>query len=76
MAQMPDDLPLKRILVPLDGSDSSFRAARRAINIAKLAKAEIICVHAVVNLPYVQYKSAGLVIARYIEEAKRHAEMW
>ena len=76
MAQIPDDLPLKKILVPLDGSDSSFRAARYAINIAKMAKAEIICVHAVVNLPYVEYKSAGLVIARYIEEAKRHAEMW
>jgi len=73
---MPDDLPLKKIVVPIDGSDSSLRAARYAINIARMAKAEIICMHAVVNPPYVEYKAAGIVIVRYIGEAKRHAEMW
>jgi nucleotide-binding universal stress UspA family protein len=30
-----EDIPLKRILVPLDGSDSSFRAAKYAIKVAK-----------------------------------------
>jgi nucleotide-binding universal stress UspA family protein len=73
---MKDDMPLQRILVPLDGSDSSFRAARYAINIAKMANAEIIFLHVVVNPPYVEYKSAGIMIATYLEEAKRHAEMW
>jgi nucleotide-binding universal stress UspA family protein len=76
MAPAPGDLTPKRILVPLDGSDSSLRAARYAINIAKMARAQVICVHAVVNTPYLEYKGAGLVIARYLEEAKRHAEMW
>lgn len=74
--ETPDEISLKRILVPLDGSDSSFRAARYAIKIAKMSKAEIIFMHAVVNPPYVEYKSAELVILQYIEEAKRHAEMW
>lgn len=73
---MSSDMQLKRILVPLDGSDSSFQAARYAIKIAKMAKAEITFMHAVVNPPYVEYKTAGLVITHYIEEAKRHAEMW
>ncbi len=45
-----DELP-KRILVPLDGSDFSFRAAQYAINLARLTDGEIICVHAVVDLP-------------------------
>lgn len=76
MAQTPGDLTPKKILVPLDGSDSCFKAARYAIDIAKMAKAKIICVHAVVNTPYLEYKGAGIVIARYLDEAKRHAEMW
>jgi nucleotide-binding universal stress UspA family protein len=41
-----------------------------------MAGAQIICVHAVVNTPYLEYKGAGIVIARYLEEARRHAEMW
>jgi hypothetical protein len=41
-----DDILLKRILVPLDGSDSSFRAAKYAIKVAKMANAEIIFMHA------------------------------
>ena len=73
---MSSDISLRRILVPLDGSDSSFQAAKYAIKIAKMANAEIIFMHAVVNPPYVEYKAAGLVIMHYIEEAKRHAEMW
>ena len=73
---MSEDRPLSRIVVPLDGSDSSFRAAKYAINIAKPADAEIVFMHAVVKPPYVEYKGAGLVIVRYIEEAKRHADKW
>lgn len=76
MAQMPETTPLKKILVPLDGSDASLRAASYAINLARMTKAEIICIHVVVNPSYETYLAAGLVIARYIEEAKRHAEMW
>jgi nucleotide-binding universal stress UspA family protein len=73
---MSGDISLKRILVPLDGSDSSFQAAKYAIKLAKMAGAEIIFMHAVTNPPYVEYKTAGLVIMHYIEEAKRRAEMW
>jgi nucleotide-binding universal stress UspA family protein len=73
---MSSNIQLKRILVPLDGSDSSFQAAKYAIKIAKMANAEIIFMHAVVNPLYVEYKTAGLVIMHYIEEAKRNADMW
>jgi nucleotide-binding universal stress UspA family protein len=65
-----DRLP-KRILVPLDGSDFSFRAAEYAINLAKLTGGEIICVHAIGNLPYIEYMApTGLTVPRYIQEAK------
>jgi len=74
--QLSDDITLKRILVPVDGSDSSIQAAKFAIKLAKMAKAEIVFMHAVVNPPYVDYKTPGNMIVRYIEEAKRHAEMW
>ena len=73
---MSGDLSLKRILVPLDGSDSSIQAAKYAVKLAKMAKAEIIFMHVMVNPPYAEYKSAELVVTHYIEEAKHHAEMW
>jgi len=73
---MASEISLRRILVPLDGSDSSFSAARYAIMLAKAAKAEIIFVHAIVNPPYLGFTSAGLLIIKYIEEAKRNAELW
>ena len=71
-----DDIPLKRIIVPLDGSDSSFRAAKYAIKIAKMANAEIIFMHAVVNPPYGDPRSAGIMITSYIKEARELAELW
>lgn len=71
-----DKLP-KRILVPLDGSDFSFRAAEYAINLAKLTGGEIICVHAIGNLPYIEYMApTGLTVPSYIQEAKKQTEEW
>jgi nucleotide-binding universal stress UspA family protein len=73
---MSDDdevIPLRKILVPLDGSEWSFRAAKYAIKIAKMANTEIVCVHAVVSLPSTAYANvhAGVLIPRYMEEAKK-----
>ena len=72
---MSSDIRLERILVPLDGSDSSFQAARYAIKIAKMANAEIIFMHAVVNPPYAGYRTPG-GYDHYIDDAKRQAEKW
>src|SRR5919108_6677389 len=73
-----DEIPLRKILVPLDGSEWSFRAAKYAIKIAKMANAEIVCVHAVVSLPATAYASphVGVLIPRYIEESKKEAQKW
>ena len=71
-----DDIPPKTIIVPLDGSDWSFRAAKYAIKIAKMANAEIIFMHVVVNLPYGDAMGGGIMITAYIKEARELAESW
>ena len=70
-----DDIPLKRILVPLDGSDFSSRAAKYAIKVAKMANAEIFFMHSVVNPPYGDPRSGGIIIS-YIKESTDLAELW
>jgi hypothetical protein len=71
IASNSDELP-KRILVPLDGSDFSFRAAKYAINLARLTGGAIICVHAVADLPYTEYMGPGMItVTPYIDEAKK-----
>jgi nucleotide-binding universal stress UspA family protein len=71
-----DDIPLKRIVVPLDGSDYSFRAAKYTIKLAKMANAEIFFMHAVVNPPYGDPRSGGIMISSYTKEATELAELW
>ena len=71
-----EEIPLKTILVPLDGSDLSFKAAKYAVKIARMANANIICVHAVVNLPYAGYASAGVAINQYFDDMKKQAQGW
>ncbi len=61
-----DDIPLKRIVVPLDGSDYSFRAAKYAVKVAKMSNAEIFFMHAVVNSPYGDPRGSGIMISAYI----------
>jgi nucleotide-binding universal stress UspA family protein len=72
----PDKVQLKRIVVPLDGSKDSFRAASYAIKLAKPLGAEVLFVHAVVSPRYIAYETGGIAVLQYIEEAKRTAEEW
>jgi Sulfatase/Universal stress protein family len=73
--KMSDDeeIPLRKILVPLDGSEWSFRAAKYAVKIAKMADTEIVCMHAVVSLPSTAYTTVhtGVLIPMYVEEAQK-----
>ena len=71
-----EGISLKTILVPLDGSEPSFRAAKYAIKIAKMAGANLIAFHAVIKLPpYNLYITPDLV-ARFKKSAKEDAEKW
>ncbi|MDQ3835662.1 MAG: universal stress protein [Thermoproteota archaeon] len=64
-----DHIHLKRVVVPLDGADYSFRAAKYAVKVAKMSNAEIFFMHAVANPPYGDPMSGGLMISAYIKEA-------
>ena len=47
-----EEIQLKKILVPIDGSKYSMRAAKYAIEISKLQKAQIVCIYVIAKLPY------------------------
>ena len=70
-----DGVRIKRILVPLDGSNCSFRAAKYAIEAARLQKAQIFCVHVVTKIPY-GHSLPGSSIDEYFENAKDQAQAW
>jgi nucleotide-binding universal stress UspA family protein len=42
-----EEINIKKILVPIDGSDASLKAAKYAIKAAKCEKANIICIHVI-----------------------------
>ncbi len=68
-------LQIKRILVPIDGSAYSIRAARYAIEIAKLQKAQVQCIHVIEPLPY----SVGIYSftqEEYSQEITNQAQQW
>lgn len=70
------EVQIKKILLPIDGSDASLKAAKYAVKIAKQEKAELVCIHAIGTPPYLtQYKST-LMGPAYYEEARKTAEAW
>ena len=69
------EVQIKRILVPIDGSNFSVRAAKYAIEVATLQKAQIFCIHVIASLPY-GYGVAGFAINEYFEDAEKHAQFW
>ena len=73
---MSDSPPIKKILVPVDGSDFSFTAAKYAISLAKLSGAEVEFFHAIVNPPYITYPASGMMIPHYLEDAQAQAIIW
>lgn len=74
------EIYIKKILVPIDGSSNSMRAAKYAIEVAKFQNAQIVCVYVIAQLPYeyVQevssiYGSAG---EQYFENMKNKSSIW
>jgi nucleotide-binding universal stress UspA family protein len=44
---LEEEINIKKILVPIDGSDASLKAAKYAIKAAKCEKVQIICIHVI-----------------------------
>ena len=78
---MSSDQLFSKILVPIDGSEPSFHAARIANNIAKRSNSEIIFLYVVVSPSKYEYANlTGLVtpkqIDMIIQNAKEEAKDW
>ena len=58
---------IKKILIPIDGSEYSFNAPRYAIKVAKNENAELSCIHVISDIPY-GYASSPYAIDRYFKD--------
>ena len=59
----------------MDGSSCSIRAAKYAIETAKLQSAQIFCIHVIGGLPY-GYEVDGYAIQQYFESTEKEAKSW
>ena len=73
---MHEEIKIKKILVPIDGSTYSMRAARYAIEIAKLQNAQILVIHIISKIPYgIEYAGRSFV-DQYYEDIENQANVW
>jgi nucleotide-binding universal stress UspA family protein len=66
---------IKRILVPIDGSKYSLKAARYAIEVAKIQRSQVFCVHAIIRVPYGCFLD-GYAAQLYLEDTMKQAKSW
>jgi nucleotide-binding universal stress UspA family protein len=69
-----EEISIKKILVPIDGSDASLKAAKYAIKAAKCEKARIICMY-VVAMPENTSEFVGKPQS-YYDELKKSTRPW
>jgi nucleotide-binding universal stress UspA family protein len=75
------DIPIQKILVPIDGSENAYRAASFAIDLAKRYDAELVVIHALELHQSLSYLGVyGMPtpenIREMIETAKKEATPW
>jgi len=64
------NIQVKKILVPIDGSEFSLKAVKYAAKIAQDENAQIICIHVIAGIPY------GYGPPEYQQDIKEKAESW
>lgn len=66
---------IRKILIPIDGSEYSLDAAKYAIRIAKDEKAQLFCIHVITpQIPYGY--AAAATDGQYYEDIKDKVESW
>lgn len=73
MSKSVTKLEIKKILVPVDGSEISFRTARYALTLAKEMGASITLLHVSQVPPFPLHLKS---LDKYYEEVREHAEEW
>jgi nucleotide-binding universal stress UspA family protein len=72
--------PFTRILVTIDSSENSIRAAKVAIDLAERTQSSLFVLHVIQIPAYTEVASPGMIsppmMAQYIDVAKKNAEKW
>ena len=66
---------MRKILVPIDGSECSLNAAKYAIKVAKDENADLFCIHVIASVPY-GYASSPPAIDQYFKDIEEKAQSW
>src|ERR1041385_3120091 len=64
---------IKKILVPIDGSDCSLYAAKHAVKLAKDENAQLFCIHVIGSVPYYGSPAA---IEQYYKDLEQKVQSW
>jgi nucleotide-binding universal stress UspA family protein len=67
---------IKKILIPIDGSDCSLYAARYAVKLAKDENAQLFCIHVIGSVPYYGYMGSPAAIEQYYKDLEEKAQSW
>ncbi|MFY9870289.1 MAG: universal stress protein [Candidatus Nitrosopolaris sp.] len=66
---------IKKILVPIDGSECSLNAAEYAVKVAKDENAQLYCIHVIGSVPY-GYAAFPPAIDQYFKDLEQKVQSW
>ena len=66
---------IKKILLPIDGSEYSFNAPRYTIKIAKDEDAELFCIYVITSVQY-WYPNFPPAINQYFKDLEQEVQSW
>jgi nucleotide-binding universal stress UspA family protein len=69
-------IQMKKVLVPIDGSECSLYAARYAIKLAKDENAQLFCIHVIGSVPYYGYIGSPPAIEQYYKDLEEKVQSW
>ena len=67
---------IRKILVPIDGSECSLYAAKHAVKLAKDENAELFCIHVIGSVPYYGLIGSPPAIEQYYKDLEEKAQSW
>jgi nucleotide-binding universal stress UspA family protein len=68
-------IQIRKILVPIDGSECSLNASMYAVKLAKNENAQLFCNHVIVGVPY-GYDGSPNAIDQYFKDLQEEVQSW
>ena len=66
---------MRKILVPIDGSECSLNAVKYAVKVAKDENVKLFCIHVIASVPY-GYASSPTAIDQYFKDIEQKVQSW